>query len=147
MNKLVVPNGTVKERNIKGRFTRRVNQLNLTGQSNFQLAGLGEPVPTVTSGFCSWLKGVEHDELCCCCSPSGLERCVFWDAFLLAMVIKSGYLSYYILQFEQVWPFSLDLSLFHQHGIFISKTVTHWIYYYFLHHCFYYTILLYMQIP
>lgn len=46
-----------------------------------------------TSTCCSWHTGMQPDKMACCeISTSRFD--VFWDAFLLTVVVESGYMNY-----------------------------------------------------
>lgn len=55
---------------------------------------------SVFSDICRWPTAEKADMLLCCCvlsSPQDSMCCVFWDAPLLAAVLKGGYQSYHSL--------------------------------------------------
>lgn len=93
------------------------------------LSSFGKPVLTMPSYSCAWLTGEEPSVVFCCCSLSSCS--VFWDAFQLSVIVKSGYLSYCNLivslnQFRFTLAlFSSDRSL--QHVICAFRMVAHFL--------------------
>lgn len=83
------------------------------------LSRFGEPVPTVASAFCSWLREAETDMVICRCGPSAERlRCFAFcvDVSLLITIVQSGILSYFNLSFSSSpifhWPLS-PIRCFH----------------------------------
>lgn len=83
--------------------------------------------PTVASDSCPWLTWVDPDMVFCCCSLKVPACCTFWDAFVLTMAVKSGFLSYcnlHVSLSDLLWSLIMtfqptELSLT---GLFLSFT-------------------------
>lgn len=99
--------------------------------SNLHLLSFGESVPSLRFVFLEWNLMWFYAVIV---RPPQCSLCVFFVAFLITVVVKSGYfeLLWISCVLEPVWAFSYDL--FYQWGVSAYWTTAHWMFFCFSYH-------------